>query len=494
MIATIWESFNNLPPFWYWGIALILIFPIIIIVLNEFTLTAQKENSKLETSLRTFKNIIVPLAAVIILLVQVMDFERSSITIKILETILWVLIINYGLGLLTKLTVTPGKNPIFEKGVPQLFLDIFRVVMVTLGGAILLSEVWGQELGSMVTALGLGSFVLGLALQDTLGNLFSGIALIYEKPFNVGDYIKVDEQTGQVIEMNWRAVHLLTRQKELLVMPHRMIAQASIMNYSKPSRVHIMQQEMGFSYNDAPNIVKEALMETCLTTPGILSDPLPEIKTIDYADSAIVYEIEFGIADFKDHEEILDELMTRLYYMAKRKHFSIPFPQHTIHYAEKTPSTKEEIETILKKSIENLPKFLPIEEKRAKELEDGSEILYFGKNEIIYHQGDLAGPIYVVLKGQINLYAKEDFSGKEILINTLQEGEFFGEVALLSKRKNIMTAKAQTDVEIIKILQDEVMDMVSENPNLAFKLGEVIEMRKKTRSLKLDKNYTSANH
>ncbi|MGB6150520.1 MAG: cyclic nucleotide-binding domain-containing protein [Pricia sp.] len=479
-MEALWESFRGLDPIWYWGLGLIALFPVIMVVLGEVTYVAEQKDQQLKKPLNTFKNFILPLTALIILLIQVMDFERGALSIKVIETLIWVMVINSGLNLVTHIFFKQGKYALFASGVPQLFLDIFRVFMVLLGGAIVLSSVWDVELGGLVTALGLGSFVLGLALQDTLGNLFSGIALVYEKPFTVGDFIKVNDQTGRVIELNWRAVHMMTRQKQLLVMPHMMIAQASILNYSKPQKIVRLQREMGFSYGDAPNRVKEALMETCLNTPGILHDPLPEVKTVNYADSAIVYEIEFAIDDFMYREEISDELMTRLWYTARRHNFTIPFPQRTLHYADTAPTPLQENEQHLEKSLAALPNYLPIADENAKNLQEGSQMLYYGKNEIIFSQGDPSGQIFVLTAGKVHLYAQGP-DGKEVLVNSLEKGDFFGEIALLSKRKSSMTAKAETDAEVMLIKQDEVMDMVSDNPSLAFKLGEVMEMRKKAR-------------
>ena len=483
-MKSFWDMVGEFDPVWYWGIGLVVVFPLVIVILGEVTYVAEKGNANLRKPLRTFKNLIVPLVAAVVLLTQVLDFTRASLAIKIIETLIWVLIINSGLSLFTLIFLKDGKHSLFKSGVPQLFLDIFRVVMVLFGGAIILSTVWNQNLTGLITALGLGSFVLGLALQDTLGNLFSGIALVYEKPFTVGDFIQVDGQTGRVVEMNWRAVHMMTRQKQLLVMPHMMIAQASILNFSKPQKLVRLQREMGFSYDDAPNRVKEALFQTCLNTPGILHDPLPEVKTINYADSAIIYEMEFAIDDFNFREEISDELMTRLWYTAKRNNFTIPFPQRTLHQAETAPSPHEENELHLEKSLEALPNYLPIAHEKAKDLQEGSQMLYYGKNETVFSQGDDSGRIFVLTKGTVHLYAKGP-EGKNVLINKLHEGDFFGELALLSKRKSSMTATAETDIEVMVIHQDEVMDMVSDNPGLAFKLGEVMQMRKKARNRQL---------
>ncbi len=191
----------------YWGIGLILIFPLLILLLNELSYHFGKKDEGIVRPLNTFKYYVVPLAALIVLLLYILDVDRSNILLKILETVTWILVINTGLDFFNRLLFS-NNQIIKTKRIPQLFLDISRVFLVALGIAIVLSQVWDIQLSGLVTALGLGSFVLGLALQDTLGNLFSGIAMIYEKPFAEGDIIVFEGDRGVVKEINWRSVRI----------------------------------------------------------------------------------------------------------------------------------------------------------------------------------------------------------------------------------------------------------------------------------------------
>lgn len=469
------DTINNV---WYWGLGLIFLFPIITLLLNEVGYKMGRKDPTLLKPITTFKNFVLPMTALVVLLIYVLGVDRNALSIKVLETIIWVLIINAGLAFVNRFFFKSANKDSWRGNVPQLFLDIFRVFLVLFGGAIVLSQVWDVELGGLVTALGLGSFVLGLALQDTLGNLFSGIALVYEKPFAVGDWIKVEEDYGEVIEMNWRAVRIRTREGQLIVIPHLAIGQGVIINFSKPSPVHVIKLNVGFSYQDPPNKVKEALKETCLNTPDILHDPDPEIKVNEYGDSAIIYEIEFAIADFRYHEEITDDFMTRIWYTTKRYQLTIPFPQMTLHRAEQKTSAAELHDKDLVQTVEQLPKFLPIEKENTKKLLDGSLILYYGKKELIFQQGDPTGHLFIILEGDVELSVK-GLDGKKVLVNILHKGDFFGEVALLSGRTSSMTATASTDIRVLKIMSQEVMDMVSRNPRLAFQLDEVMDVRRK---------------
>ncbi len=462
---------------WFrYGFLLIVLIPFLVIVFNELIYKLQRKHKELTPPIRSLKNYVLPLIALTVVLTQVLDFTRESTLMKILETFIWILAINVVLALINTLFFT-GKNTGVQTKVPQLFLDIFRVVMVLLGVAIALSVVWGFDLGSMVTALGLGSFVIGLALQDTLGNLFSGIALVYERPFKEGDIICVEDYTGRVIEMNWRAIRLETREKEMIVIPHLVIGQGTIKNYSMPTKVHIMKQEIGFGYDMPPNKIKEALMKTCAETPGILSEPEPEVKTNGYGEHKIIYEIEFAIADFSEHEDVMDDFMSRVWYTARRYQLNMPLPQRVIHNVHETTPAVEIGKRALASSLQQLPQMLPIEPDNISELTDGSIEQFFGKEEIIIRQGDATGHLYVILEGAAEVTSQNE-EGESLVIAQLKRGDFFGEIALFSSRTSAFSVKATRDLKVITIFPDEVLQLIELNPKLAFHLDEMMDIRR----------------
>ncbi len=463
---------------WFiYGILLMICIPLFIVVINELTYLTRKKNKQFSAPLNTFKNIILPLVAMSIVFTQVLEYPRSSTLMKLLETFIWILVINALLALVNVVFFSGQGSKKNKTKIPQLFLDIFRVVMVLFGAAIVLSMVWGADLGGLVTALGLGSFVIGLALQDTLGNLFSGIALVYEKPFSEGDYIEVEGQTGRVIEMNWRAIRMETREKELIVIPHLVIGQGTIKNFSQPTSIHIMKTEIGFSHQDPPNKVKEALLKTCYSTPGILHEPEPEVKTNAYEESKIVYEVEFAINDFKDHEDVMDEFMSRVWYTSRRHNLVMPMTQMKVYHdhemADKEKSKLHQLESSLKK----LPQMLPIEKSNVNELMDGSEIQYFGKGEKVIQQGDPTGALYVILEGKAILEIADE-NNEMVVIGKLEKGDFFGEIAVFTEKFSSFSVKAQEDLKVISVSQNEVLEMVELNPRLAEHLDEMMDARR----------------
>ena len=469
---------------WFtYGIALVIGTPILIISINEVIYILKKKENQLASPLRNIRNIIIPFTALIIFFTQIAEVGNDSSILKILETVTWIVTINILMVFLNMILFS--KSGILKNKTPQLFLDIFRIVMVLFGTAIILSVVWDQNLGGLITALGLGSFVLGLALQDTLGNLFSGIALVYEKPFNEGDWIKIGNHVGKIVEMNWRAIRLQTREKELIIIPHLVIGQESIINCSKPEKIYILKKVIGFSYDTAPNNVKEALMETCKSTPGILHSSPIQIKVCEYGDSSINYEVEFGIQDYTYREEIMDDFMTRVWYAVRRYDLNIPFPQLTIHdvkdISQKNTVKEENINSILN----HLPELIPIDKTQAKNLKGGAEIHYFGRGEIILDEDDETGYLFIILDGKASLSGTNN-DGDKVSVGVLEVGDFFGEIALFTSNSSSFKVMAITDITVITISPPKVHELVENNSKFAYYLDEIMDIR---RDIKNKKSY-----
>jgi len=178
-METIQQYIQDMDGF-FWAVVIGVLTPLAIVILNELLFRTNKNYKQLEKPINAIKNIIVPFGAAMIVLVQVLDVQRDNTLVKVLETALWTFVINALIAIANALYFSKDGEEGQSRKIPQLFLDISRVALVLVGIAIVLSSVWGADLSGLATALGLGSFVLGLALQDTLGNLFSGIALVYE--------------------------------------------------------------------------------------------------------------------------------------------------------------------------------------------------------------------------------------------------------------------------------------------------------------------------
>ena len=140
--------------------------------------------------LRALANLVLPAAAAWFWVRHELLLGSEELGARIITTLFWVSVLHGGLSLVNALLF--GRPPAPGHGherLPKLFRDLLRGFLVVLGGAVVASEVWQTDLTGWITALGVGSLVLGLALQDTLGNLFSGVALLFEQPVSQGDWL-----------------------------------------------------------------------------------------------------------------------------------------------------------------------------------------------------------------------------------------------------------------------------------------------------------------
>lgn len=466
------DLFNGLGAGSGWFIPIIsalILLPVLVIVFNEFLFRANTSEKRLVPPVKLLRNYIIPLIAVFIIVNQLLGVARATTVIKIIETLIYILIVNALLAIINVFFFSSGEQSLVKTKIPQLFLDIFRVLMVLLGTAIIFSVVWGADLGSLITALGVGSFVLGLALQDTLGNLFAGIALIYEKPFKVGDNIKIGDWTGRVTELNWRAVRIISSENVMMVIPHLISGGATILNYSAPTKTHTIERELGFSYDHPPNKVKAALLNTVIDTPGVLRDPLPRVETVEFADSSITYSVTFSVAAYEDRHDVSDEFMTKIWYMMQRFQFDMPYPHLDIVKSTEESKISKSKDEQLTNDLKGLLKLIPIREDQIDEIKVGTNLLQFGIGEFIVTTNDVAGKIYFLKSGHVKVMYSDENKTKE---RFLFAGDFFGEVTMQLDWNCSFSVKVMEDVEVLVIEQKQVMNMIEDNPKLAFYLDQ----------------------
>ena len=124
----------------------------------------------------------------------------------------------------------------------------------------------------ILAATAVGAVIFGLALQDTLGNLFAGLAIQIEKPFRVGHWVTIGGKDGLVSEVTWRATKIRTKAGNFVIVPNSTLARDTITNYSEPTLDTRIEIEVGASYDTPPNDVKAAIHDALRDEPIILRD------------------------------------------------------------------------------------------------------------------------------------------------------------------------------------------------------------------------------
>ena len=457
-----------------WLSVVLLFFPLAVLGLSEVLARARRADAPYAGGVALLRNVVLPLAALYILATRLAEVETGSFELRLLVSLTAVIALIAVLGVVNGVLFAGGSTAVAN--VPKLFLDLARLILVAIGIAVVLSEVWGADLGELVTALGVSSIVIGLALQDTLGNLFSGITLLYEKPFTEGDYIVVGDVSGRVVEVNWRAVRLVTREQDMIVLPHFMVAQSAIVNRSQPVKPWAQKLIVGFSYDDAPNRVKDVLYEVLAETPGVLAHPEPEVKTDNYNDSSIDYEVEYFIESYRVHEEVKDAFMTRVWYAAERSGLTIPFPIRTLVHRE--PPSTEAVATGARARLAEAARMLAPRADPPLEIpESSARYAHFGVGEQVIPFGKRASGLYLLMRGEADL-TTVDGDGDRVTVAHLNRGDFFSEILSPGTREGVIEVTAATDLELFHISERQLRVLANRDATLATRLDSVTTARR----------------
>jgi len=431
---------------------------------------------------RAFRGLILPLVLAYLLAWRWLGWstaegaERYGDGLRVFETLLWLAGIIVALSFVTNTAFMRREGDQYETRYPKLLVDILRLILVLVGACFVISGVWHKDLGGLLTAVGVSSIVLGLALQNTLDNVMAGIAVLFEQPFQVGDWVTVGAITGEVMEMNWRSVRVRTRGRDMVVVPNSVIGKETLINLSRPTRVHGESHVLGFSYDDPPNKVKRVLLQVVRSTRGVLAEPAPAIRTVNYAAYAIEYQVRFFIDDYARHELVVDLHLARVWYAAKRNGLTIPFPTQTsFEFHQDLPQVAPSQRPA--DVLAQVPVFVPLEPAELESLSHECERLAFGRGERVVQQGDPGDALYVVLEGTVAVTVKTD-DNAEREVARLGRGEFFGEMALLTGEARNASATAVDDLSVLVIHKDSLQTVLQNRPALLQEMAEFVEVRR----------------
>lgn len=189
-----------------------------------------------------------------------------------------------------------------REGVPRLLVDLFTLLVGLIVYGALLHVVFLVEVTSLLATSAVASVVLGLALQDTLGQLFAGISLQLNRPFRIGDWIEVkagsDRTIGQVLEISWRATTLVAIGEELITLPNKLVAQGVVSNFSGRERPFVRSYLFRFPLNAPVEVAKAALREAAERTPGIVDQPAPLPLIVETTESWVAIKVITFLSNF----------------------------------------------------------------------------------------------------------------------------------------------------------------------------------------------------
>jgi small-conductance mechanosensitive channel/CRP-like cAMP-binding protein len=375
--------------------------------------------------------------------------------------------------------------PILSRGgrVPvQRFAHQMAVILLILFAAVIYgSYAFGWDIDKFLAGSAIVSIVLGLALQESLGNFFSGLVLQASPPFLPGHWIVCAGLEGRVVDMTWRAVTLHTDDDNHVIIPNATVAKEQIINLSSPTTVTSRDIRIGLDYDLPPHDAIATLRAAALETPGVLPDPAPVIYLLEFADSALVYRVEFWINQPARHLIIEQAVRVSVWYRLKQKGYNIPFPMRTVEHTSLSRKQQSHQQAALEgraHAIGAIPLFSTLSDEQKRTLATGARDLLFAPGQELFHQNDPGECFYIIRHGTVDVLIHPDGGGtSEHKVATLGPGEFFGEMSALTGQPRTATVRAASSLTCIEIDKADLHTLFQADPAIMEQISRLIAQR-----------------
>lgn len=458
MIADVFSS-----SWFYWAVGIAIGLPVALIGLTEWQHTLRRRQSFLVRPVTVLRNYLLPLGALLLLLTEARQVPSGATSVRTVATLFAFVVLILLLSGVNAAVFQGAPAGTWRKRVPTIFVDVGRFVLIAVGLALIFSYIWGANVRGLFTALGITSIVIGLTLQNSVGQIISGLLMLFEQPFQIGDWLDTAAARGRVVEVNWRAVHLETS-NGLQITPNSVLAGASFTNLSRPTNRHEITVSTTFALEDPPNQVCAVLAQV----GGELPLRRPEGTVSAKPAGGLEYRTSIPLSSPADDAKAKALFLQWIWYASRRAGLHLD-------EADDDFCTPERVAAAIDRVVAPT---LRLNAEQQHELLVAATLERYGTGEVIQRAGEVPDRMTFILSGRVQLTAG---SGKDpgALIGTLDEGGYLGQ-STLTRQPVIGYAHALDEVTVVQVDRDHIELVVQRNPLLLQEFGRAIADRRAT--------------
>jgi small-conductance mechanosensitive channel/CRP-like cAMP-binding protein len=352
----------------------------------------------------------------------------------------------------------------------RLFSDLTAAVVYVTATLVVLDSVLTFPITGLLATSGVLAIVLGLALQNTLADVFAGIAVGIEGPFHVGDRISIgDKIEGEVVQVNWRSIRVQTDGDDVAIIPNSLVAKAEIVNRSYPNPRRKVSIKLDYSESVAPERVIDTLLQATLLCPVILQAPAPSAVVTQLGEKENSYAVSFFVADSQKvsvaKSMLLRHCRRQLYYanqLFRDMDDNLEPPQHArmnVHHGRRLLRDLIVFESLTGDQIDQLAIHL-----QRQLLEPG---------EVLFSQGAVDATLYVVASGVLEFTRWTETHAAES-IGCIGAGEYVGEIGLLTGSPHAATATARAHSKVYRLSREAIAPLLAGESEVAAALDKSV--------------------
>lgn len=402
----------------------------------------------------------------------------------ILKVILWMILVISVVRLVTFLIFLAATRKSGQNEISSLLKTILSIVVYIVAFFIIFQTQYPNiNLGAIFTGSAILGVVVGLALQETLGNLFAGVALQADQPFQVGDVISIPNRGAGVVEsVSWRGVKIRTFQNKLLIISNAVLAKESI-EVAPKDNLNARIVYFNTVYTASPAVTAHIVREAIRLAENVSPKMRPIVRIHNLGESGIDWEVKYWLENYARYNDT-DALVRRnIWYAFQREKIHFAFPARSVYVEQKAGDfTLEEKINKNAERLNQVPLFAPLSDDETEFLAESARTRIFAPGEPIVRMGQEGNSMFIIVHGMVSIQITE--TGVEKEVGTLGENDFFGEMSLLTGEKRTATVVAVEETEVLRIEKNAMKKIFNNNPALVESIaGIATERREELESL-----------
>jgi small-conductance mechanosensitive channel len=380
---------------------------------------------------------------------------------------------------------------LFNVALPRIHVPIsgiladILVIVSYIGWAFFRLNLAGVELSHLVTTSAIITAVLAISMQDTLGNLLGGLALQMDNSLEIGDWIRIDDLSGRVTDIQWRYTALLTRNGEKVVVPNSQLMKGRYYILCDKHQEHpAWRRSLDFNVDLAvpPGRVIQ-LVESDIaaaTIAHVAGTPAPRCVLLDFGPGYAHYALRYWLLDPLPDDPTDSEVRVHILATLQRNGIRLATDDHIIHLVEEGAEHKQEVQDREMKrrlqAIEAIELFACLSDAERQHLADHLTNAPFAKGDVMTRQGAVAHWLYIIVDGEAEAWWQPP-NGERRLLETRGPGSVFGEIGLMTGAPRRATVIATSDVQAYRLDKEGFQEIIEQRPELADSLSGILQRR-----------------
>ncbi|MCC6553909.1 MAG: mechanosensitive ion channel [Polyangiaceae bacterium] len=388
-----------------------------------------------------------------------------------------------GIGALAKV--------VFGLVLPRARIHVSRILQdLVVGAAIVattlaLASRAGYNVTGLLATSAVVTAVIGLSLQDTLGNTLGGLALQIDDSIHVGDWVKVGDIIGKVVEIRWRYTAVETRNGETALVPNSVLMKSQVIVLGRRAagpvqwrRTVLFNVDFRHQPSDVICAVTEALNAAMID--NVARDPAPHCIMMGMEESWGRYAARYWLTNLAVDDSTDSAVRTRIFFALRRANIPLSIPAHAVFVTEESHARREQKTQVdLERRMVALSRvelFSCLSEDDRASLAARLRYSPFTRGEVLTRQGAEAHWLYLVVAGEVAVRVSVDGTEREVA--RMSDGSFFGEMSLMTGEPRSATVVALSDVECYRLDKKAFQEIVQRRPEIAEPIAAILARRR----------------